>query len=343
MRFPGFEGEWQEKCFGEIAPLQRGFDLPTQNIKKGNIPIVYSNGILNYHNESKCKAPGLITGRSGTIGRFTFIESGEYWPHNTALWVTDFCNNYPYFIYYLYQTANIDRLSTGSGVPTLNRNDVHRKISYIPSIIEQKKITDFLSLLDDRISTQMKIIEKLESLIKGVAHSLIKNGKANIQIKDCLNCFSSTLMESMIPENNDGKYPVYGAIGVIGYMNENTINTDAILIIKDGASVGRVQYAEGKYSVTGTLNYLTPKDKTSLKYMYYCLQLFNFDKYKVGSGIPHIYFKDYGHEYIYRPSFEKQKEIASVLSTIDEKLGIERKVLEKYAEQKEHLLCNLFI
>jgi len=210
------------------------------------------------------------------------------------------------------------------------------------SIIEQKKITDFLSLLDDRISTQMKIIEKLESLIKGVAHSLIKNGKANIQIKDCLNCFSSTLMESMIPDS-DGKYPVYGAIGVIGYMNENTINTDAILIIKDGASVGRVQYAEGKYSVTGTLNYLTPKDKTSLKYMYYCLQLFNFDKYKVGSGIPHIYFKDYGHEYIYRPSFEKQKEIASVLSTIDEKLGIERKVLEKYAEQKEHLLCNLFI
>ena len=168
MRFPGFEGEWQEKCFGEIAPLQRGFDLPTQNIKKGNIPIVYSNGILNYHNESKCKAPGLITGRSGTIGRFTFIESGEYWPHNTALWVTDFCNNYPYFIYYLYQTANIDRLSTGSGVPTLNRNDVHRKISYIPSIIEQKKITDFLSLLDDRISTQMKIIEKMESLIKGL-------------------------------------------------------------------------------------------------------------------------------------------------------------------------------
>ena len=115
----------------KIAPLQRGFDLPNQNIIDGDIPIVYSNGILKFHNKSKSKAPGLITGRSGTIGKFTFIENGEFWPHNTSLWVTDFCDNYPKFIYYLFQTINIEQFSTGSGVPTLNRNNVHSKICSI--------------------------------------------------------------------------------------------------------------------------------------------------------------------------------------------------------------------
>ncbi len=172
MRFPEFQGEWREKCLGEIAPLQRGFDLPTQNIKKGNIPIVYSNGILNYHNESKCKAPGLVTGRSGTIGKFTFIKSEEYWPHNTTLWATTFYDNYPCFIYYLYQSINIEQFATGSGVPTLNRNDVHKKSSCIPSIAEQKKIAQFLTLIDESISTQSKIIEKYESLIKTMVDNI---------------------------------------------------------------------------------------------------------------------------------------------------------------------------
>jgi len=254
-------------------------------------------------------------------------------------------NNNNVFVFNWLKTIRNELIkkANGSTFLEISKSEIEDISISIPTISEQEKIAKFLSLLDDRISTQMKIIEKLESLIKGVANSLIKNGNPNIQIKDCLNCFSSTLMESMIPENSDGKYPVYGATGIIGYMNENTINTDAILIIKDGASVGRVQYAEGKYSVIGTLNYLTPKDKTSLKYMYYCLQLFNFDKYKVGSGIPHIYFRDYGHEYVYRPPFEKQKEIVNVLSTIDEKLVVERKILEKYTEQKKYLLGNLFI
>ena len=81
---------------------------------------------MNHHSSYKCVAPGLVTGRSGTIGKFTYIEDGYYWPHNTSLWVTDFHDNNPKFIYYLYQTIHIGQYSTGSGVPTLNRNNVHR-------------------------------------------------------------------------------------------------------------------------------------------------------------------------------------------------------------------------
>jgi type I restriction enzyme S subunit len=76
-------------------------------------------------------------------------------------------------------------------------------------------------------------------------------------------------MENII--ENGGVYPVYGATGIIAHTTEYEINKDAILIIKDGASVGRVQYAKEKFSVIGTLNYLMPKDNISLKYFYYYL------------------------------------------------------------------------
>ena len=182
LRFPEFQGEWISKTIGDIAPLQRGFDLPTRQICNGKIPVVYSNGIMNHHSSYKCVAPGLVTGRSGTIGKFTYIEDGYYWPHNTSLWVTDFHDNNPKFIHYLYQTIHIEQYSTGSGVPTLNRNNVHRHKTFIPKLKEQNKIAAFLSLLDERIATQNKIIDKLQSLIKGINQREFMNSGINYKL-----------------------------------------------------------------------------------------------------------------------------------------------------------------
>ena len=186
LRFPEFTGEWQCKAIGKVAPLQRGFDLPTQNLVEGIYPVIYSNGILQHHDKYKCEAPGLITGRSGTIGKFTYIDSGFYWPHNTSLWVTDFCGNCPKFIYYLYQTVHIEQFSTGSGVPTLNRNDVHRYKTFVPTaIVEQEKIAKFLSILDERIATQNKIIEDLKKLKSAIIENVLNSGHCvNLRLGD---------------------------------------------------------------------------------------------------------------------------------------------------------------
>jgi type I restriction enzyme S subunit len=142
---------------------------------------------------------------------------------------------------------------------------------------------------------------------------------------------------------NEGIYPVYGAAGIFTHFSQYHINGDSILIIKDGSNVGKLQYASNKYSVIGTLNYFTAKDNTYLKYIYYYMQSFNFDKYKVGSGIPHIYFKDYGNEPIYCPKFTEQEKIANVLSSIDQKILVEKNILENFSKQKTYLLQNLFI
>jgi type I restriction enzyme S subunit len=178
-RLAGFTGNWEEKKIADVAPLQRGFDLPNRELKRGNYPVVYSNGILNRHSTYKAKAPGVITGRSGTIGKVTFIEE-DYFPHNTTLWVTDFKGNNPKFIYYLYLFLKLERFSTGSGVPTLNRNDVHaNSISIPPTSREQKAIAQILSDMDAEIEKLEQQREKYKAVKQGMMQELL-TGKTRL-------------------------------------------------------------------------------------------------------------------------------------------------------------------
>ena len=151
-RLPGFRAAWERTSLKNIAPLQRGFDLPTYRLAPGRFPVAYSNGVLNHHSTWMVKGPGVVTGRSGTIGRVFFIDD-DFWPHNTALWVTSFHNNDPRFVFYLYSFIGFDRFGTGSGVPTLNRNDVHaHEITYPSDPEEQAAIAANLSDMDAEIA-----------------------------------------------------------------------------------------------------------------------------------------------------------------------------------------------
>lgn len=180
LRFPEFEREWEKKKIIDFAPLQRGFDLPVSTIKKGDFPVVFSNGILKTHNEFKAKAPGVVTGRSGTIGKVTFVEK-DYWPHNTALWVTDFKGNHPKYVYFFYDSYKLERFGTGSGVPTLNRNDVHIQKAYFPALPEQQKIASFLTAVDEKLTALKKKKALLEQYKKGVMQKLFSQ---QIRFKD---------------------------------------------------------------------------------------------------------------------------------------------------------------
>lgn len=212
---------------------------------------------------------------------------------------------------------------------------------YLPSVGEQHKIGKLLALLDERISTQNKIIEKLQSLIKGIAQNIVLRNKPNVRISQCLECSSSTLQESDVLEY--GAYPVYGANGVVGFLDNYNTSNEAIYIIKDGSGVGAVSYVAGKCSATGTLNILQAKKGFSLRYLYYLLNIFNFEPYKTGMAIPHIYFKDYGKAQIFCPSYSEQLKYAKFLATIDDKLLTEQNVLINLSLQKQYLLRQMFI
>ena len=235
----------------------------------------------------------------------------------------------------------IRRIAQGTKIYSISTKNFSECYVGIPSKAEQTKIATLLRLIDERIATQNKIIEKLQSLIKGLAAQLTQSGTPNIRLCDCLECHSSTLQENCVSVT--GSYPVYGATGLIGYTNNYAYNGESILIVKDGSGVGSLSYVNDHFSVIGTLNYLTAKENYSILYLYYALMAFNFTPYITGMAIPHIYFKDYGKAKLFYPSIEKRIRIASLLHNIEQKLVVEQNLVISLSAQKSYLLRMLFI
>ncbi len=151
--------EWEEKYFEEVCVLQRGFDLPTNLRNEGGFPLVSSNGITDRIDLWKVKAPGVVTGRSGTIGNVHYVEE-DFWPLNTALYIKEFQGNCEKFVYYFLKQFNLSKFSSGAGVPTLNRNNVHcEKVRFTNSIAEQN---DFVQKFDSLAAET----QKLEAIYK---------------------------------------------------------------------------------------------------------------------------------------------------------------------------------
>ncbi len=235
----------------------------------------------------------------------------------------------------------IRRIAQGTKIYSISTKNFSECYIGLPSKPEQTKIATLLRLIDERIATQNKIIEKYESLIKGIAQNVARNNKPNIRLSECLECSSSTLQESDVCEN--GTYPVYGANGIVGYIDNYNTEKEAVYIIKDGSGVGTVSYVTGKCSATGTLNTLQAKEGYSLQYLYYMLKVFNFEPYKTGMAIPHIYFKDYGKAKIFCTSYTEQLKYVGLLSAIDNKLSAEQSILTDLSLQKQYLLRQMFI
>src|SRR6266702_3604109 len=97
---------WTETLLGEVITLQRGFDLPERERSAGSVPIVSSSGITGYHATSKVAAPGVVTGRYGTLGQVFYLDT-DFWPLNTTLWVKDFKGNDQLYISFLLRTLNL--------------------------------------------------------------------------------------------------------------------------------------------------------------------------------------------------------------------------------------------
>jgi len=164
--------DWNIRKISDFSPLQRGFDLPIYHYKSGPHPVVYSNGIMRRHEKAMVKGPGVVTGRSGTIGKVQFIEE-DYWPHNTTLWVTNFKGNDPRFVYYSYQRFDFGRFSSGSGVPTLNRNDFHSFSIAVPSPEEQRAIATVLSDMDAELAALEQQRDKMKNIKQGMMQELL--------------------------------------------------------------------------------------------------------------------------------------------------------------------------
>jgi len=154
--------------FINVVKMQRGFDLPVQDRQQdGDIPVFGSNGALDRHNVAKVQGGGVITGRSGTIGKVYYTE-GDYWPLNTSLFSVDTHGNNIIYLAYLLQMYDLSRFTEGTGVPTLNRNKFHNKPIIDVPLNEQEQFATFVKQTDKSKLSIQQSLEKLETLKKSL-------------------------------------------------------------------------------------------------------------------------------------------------------------------------------
>ena len=370
LRFKEFQGEWKKERLCDITSIvgRIGFRGYTTNdiVEKGMGAIALSptnivNNQLTYDKDNTyisiykyeespeimIKEGDVIFVKTGsTVGKVAYVDRliCKTTLNPQVVVLKDIkCDNY--ILSVIMSTRKfqnkIQRITVGGAVPTLSQVAMGNLFISLPTAKEQEKISKFISLLDERIATQNKIIDKLQSLIKGIAQKIVRSNKPNVRLYECVECSSSTQQESEVCEQ--GAYPVYGANGIVGYLDDYNTEGEAVYIIKDGSGVGTVSYVTGKCSATGTLNTLQAKDGYSLQYLYYLLKVFNFEPYKTGMAIPHIYFKDYGKAKVFCPSYTEQLQYARLLSAIDSKLSVEKNTLRNLSLQKQYLLRQMFI
>ena len=364
LRFPEFQGEWKEHKLEDItAEIGDGIHATPIYDDNGTFYFVNGNNISEYgiiitattqkvteeealrNNASALNSYSILLSINGTVGNVALYKNESIMLGKSACYINVSSNiNRNYIFYYLmmpkcqfYFTSEL----TGTTIKNLSLKSVRKTKVLLPNANEQSKIARLFDAINERIATQNKIIDKLQSLIKGIAQNIVRNNKPNVRLSECLESKSSTLQESDVCEQ--GTYPVYGANGIVGYLDNYNTEGEAVYIIKDGSGVGTVSYVKGKCSATGTLNTLQAKEGYSLQYLYYLLKVFNFEPYKTGMAIPHIYFKDYGKAKVFCPSYTEQLQYARLLSAIDNKLSIEQNILTELTLQKQCLLRQMFI
>ena len=344
LRFPEFTGEWEKCKFKDVCKVETGNKNTQDKVENGLYPFYVRSQNVERINSWSFDGEAILTAGDGVgVGKVFHYSIGKIGVHQRVYILNDFkCDGKYLYNYFSNRFYNrVKRLSAKNSVDSVRMEMITEMPLSLPSLEEQSKIGCLLSLLEERITTQNKIIEKLESLIRGLCLKLVSQGIPNTALNTCLECHSSILQEKSV--TTDGKYPVYGAAGICGYSNTPEASGDSILIIKDGASVGATFYVSGEYSAIGTLNRLTARSGCSLRYLYYCLKIFDFSQYKTGQAIPHIYFRDYGIAKIWRPSLAQQEHIAGILTSIDTKIQMERSLLERLTIQKRFLLQKMFI
>lgn len=360
VRFPGFNDDWEEKKCKDIAPLQRGFDLPVSNMIEGKYPVVMSNGIGWYHNEYKVKGPGVITGRSGTIGKLQYIDT-DYWPHNTSLWVTDFKGNYPKFVFYLYQKLNLSKFGTGSGVPTLNRNDVHDTLIHIPSHDEQKKISMCLDNLDHLITLHQRKLEKLKEYKKGMLQKMFpKNGEKVPEIrfpgfdgeweerKVSELCSVSTGKSNTQDKVEDGKYPFYVRSPIIERSTKYLYDEEAVITVGDGVGTGKVfHYVNGKYDLHQRCYRMYGfSDELNAHYFYHTFSKLFYKRVMAmtaKTSVDSVRLEMISDMKIPVPDIEEQRKIGSFLDNLDRLITLQQKKIESLKEFKKGCLQQMFV
>ena len=371
LRFPEFQGEWEELGLSELLDFKNGLNPKPDKFGKGikfiSVMDILNNAVITY---DCIKASVDVTEKeladfSVEKGDILFQRSSEtledvgranvYMDDKTAVFGGFVIRGKkkgeydPQYFNYLLRSpfARKRIIPMGAGAQHFNigQEGLSKVKLHFANIEEQKKIGKMLSLLDERISTQNKIIDKLQSLIKGLRVRLIQIENGNIvHLGEIARIYQPQTISST--ELTEDGFLVYGANGIIGKYKEYNHKTEQICITCRGNTCGMVNYTKPMSWITGNamvINTDEHQNKVCKRYLYHFLSAYNFNSLISGSGQPQIVRTPLEQLKVTLPTFLEQKQKATFLDKIQGKTEICNKTLNLYLQQKQYLLRQMFI
>ena len=317
--------DWRACTLGDVIELKRGYDLPTSDRRCGSVPIVSSSGISGWHDEAKVRAPGVVTGRYGTIGQVFFVDE-DFWPLNTTLYVRDFKGHDERFISYFLGSLDFQAFNDKSSVPGVNRNDLHRYEVIVPEdTAEQRAIANVLGALDDKIEQNRRTARALERLARAIFRAWFVDfepvkakaeGAASFPSmpREVFDALPTRFVDSdigAVPEGwevkafgdllvlqygkalkadnrRPGSIPVYGSNGRVGWHDEVIAHGPGIVVGGKG-NPGTINWSQGSFFAIDTTFFVQLENaRASLPLLFHQLEAADLSRLAADSAVPGV-------------------------------------------------------
>ena len=384
LRFPEFEGEWENCKVSELLDFYSTNSLSWDKLEYGTNAIqnlhygLIHVGLPTMVDLDNDKLPNIVSGNTPKNyelcqeGDIAFADASE--DTNEVAKAVEFYNLngkdvicglhtihgrdnqhktiVGYKGYAFSSTAfhqQIRRIAQGTKIYSINSKNFSECYIGIPSKGEQKKIATLLRLIDERISTQNKIIEDLKKLKSAISKKLLDNDRwTTYKIQDIAKIGRGRVISSVeIEKQKHPLYPVYSSQtsndGIMGYLDDYMFDGEYITWTTDGVNAGTVFYRKGKFNCTNVCGTLKIQPKYDCYFVSLVLQQATQKYVSFNLANPKLMNNIMASIKIKMPDIEIQKQLSKIFQTLDSCLLVHQRTCDMYSREKQYLLCQMFI
>lgn len=295
--------EWRGVTLGDVCELKRGYDLPRGSRVDGSVPVISSSGPTGWHDEAKVKAPGVVTGRYGTLGQVFYVTE-DFWPLNTSLYVRDFKGNDPQFVALLLRSLDLAKYDGAAAVPGLNRNHLHTLSVRIPELPVQATIARVAHALDDLIGNSRRRVEVLDGMARSIYREWFVKfrypGHSDVPMVDSAlgpipEPWEVGRLDSLVflqrgydlplRDRGPGNIPVVGASGIQGSHLVPKAEGPGVTTGRSG-TIGVVNYMPGDYWPLNTSLWVREFRVATPRFAYFLLADLDLGRAASGAAVP---------------------------------------------------------
>ena len=349
-RFPGFEGEWEQKKLGDIVEINSGKDY--KHLIEGDVPVYGTGGYMLSVSEALSFRDGIGIGRKGTIDK-PYILRAPFWTVDTLFYCVPKEKDDLQFVNAIFERINWRSYDESTGVPSLSKVIINNIQVFSSCIDEQRTVGDFLLKVEKQISLHQHKLDKLKNLKKAYLSEMFPTEGQRVP-KRRFPGFEGEWEEKKLGEivevnsGKDYKHLVDGEIPVFGtggYM----LSVSEALSFRDGIGIGRKGTIDKPFILKApfwtvdTLFYCIPKDEYDLQFVNSLFNLVKWKEYDESTGVPSLSKVSINNIQVFSPSLDEQKIIGRFLMQLEKQISLQQQKLDKLNDLKKAYLNELFV